>query len=159
LFAAACLLSNFFQRRRALEFFRSASVPLQVYALSLLATYLLPDVIRLPSYSGLVSLITTRLTLLSAVVGCCLLGTLEPRRWHLAGFSVIAAAFFALTFQQPAVLNRTEAQAEKLVGTLPAGTRVLATIVPRPESRIYFVDHMVDRACIGHCFAYANYEP
>jgi len=27
-----------------------------------------------------------------------------------------------------------------------------------PGSRIAFVGHAVERACIGHCFSYANYE-
>jgi len=87
------------------------------------------------------------------------LATIEPRRWHAAGFAVIAAAFFFLTYRETQTLDRMEQSAEGLVSGLPQGARVLVTIRSRPASRIYFIDHLVDRACIGHCFAYGNYEP
>jgi len=35
---------------------------------------------------------------------------------------------------------------------------VLATVVAPEDSRLKFVHHTVDRACIGHCFSYENYE-
>ena len=34
----------------------------------------------------------------------------------------------------------------------------MATIEPPWESRI-LIQHMIDRACIGYCFSYGNYEP
>jgi hypothetical protein len=37
---------------------------------------------------------------------------------------------------------------------------VVETIkLPPGSSRLGFVNHIVDRACIGKCYAYANYEP
>jgi hypothetical protein len=51
-----------------------------------------------------------------------------------------------------------ETQAERLVHTLPRNSRVMATIEPPWESRI-LIQHMIDRACIGYCFSYGNYEP
>jgi hypothetical protein len=56
-------------------------------------------------------------------------------------------------------LNRLEANAEKLVADLSPGTRVIVTIRAPADSRIAFVGHAVERACVGHCFSYANYEP
>ena len=44
----------------------------------------------------------------------------------------------------------------QLVRQLPPEQRVLA-LVSLPRARIQSA-HMVDRACIGHCFSYANYE-
>ncbi|HVS75061.1 MAG TPA: hypothetical protein VHE23_06510 [Candidatus Acidoferrales bacterium] len=158
-FGAACFLWDAVRRRREPGYFRRAGVLLQLYGAGLLAVFLLPDAVFLPSYSAPVGLIVQRLTLIPAVVGCCLLGTMAPRRWHAAGFSVIAAAFFFLTYRETRVLNHMEEQAARLLENVPAETRVLETIVARPESRIYFIDHMVDRECIGHCFAYGNYEP
>jgi hypothetical protein len=35
---------------------------------------------------------------------------------------------------------------------------VVETIDPPAGSRVLFIDHMVDRACIGKCFAFGNYE-
>jgi len=55
-------------------------------------------------------------------------------------------------------LNRMEANAEKLVSNLPL-TRVIVTVRSPVDSRISFIGHSVERACIGHCFSYANYEP
>src|SRR3984885_1265673 len=37
--------------------------------------------------------------------------------------------------------------------------RVTETIAAPRDSRILFINHMVDRACIGRCFTYSNYEP
>jgi len=159
IFGSVCFIADLIERRSTPGLFRRAGVPLQVYAMTLLAAYLLPDAIQLGAYGGSLSLITPRLTLFSAVAGCGVLATVKTRHWHLAGFCVIAAGFFVLTFQQTAQLSRLEEQALQLVSKLPSRTRVMATIVPRPESRIYFVDHVVDRACIERCFAYANYEP
>src|SRR5262249_54923866 len=67
--------------------------------------------------------------------------------------------FFFLLYRDTAVLNDMERQAEALVRNLPYGRRVLTTIGPEPDSRILFINHIVDRACIGRCFSYANYEP
>ncbi|MBV8570245.1 MAG: hypothetical protein JO319_06515, partial [Acidobacteriaceae bacterium] len=56
-------------------------------------------------------------------------------------------------------LNTIEMQAEQMLHALPYGSRVVVTMGPPPGSRIWFIEHMVDRACIGHCFMYSNYEP
>jgi hypothetical protein len=36
---------------------------------------------------------------------------------------------------------------------------VIVTARAPADSRIAFIGHAVERACIGHCFSYANYEP
>jgi hypothetical protein len=41
---------------------------------------------------------------------------------------------------------------------LPYGTRVIPRLEALPDSRIEFVEHLVDRVCVGHCFSYTNYE-
>jgi hypothetical protein len=51
-----------------------------------------------------------------------------------------------------------EDQADRLVKVLPQGTRVIQTIFMPVGARVG-MNHIVDRACIGKCFAYANYEP
>jgi hypothetical protein len=158
-FGAVCFALDAVRRRRDPGYFRRAGLALQLYVIAQLAVFLMPDTLFLPMYTAPFGWIVERLTLISAVVGCALLVTMEPRRWHAAGFAVIAAAFFFLTYRETQTLGRMEESAERLVGALPQGARVLVTILPRPASRIYFIDHMVDRACIGHCFAYGNYEP
>lgn len=87
------------------------------------------------------------------------MGCLKPRKWHLAGFGTCAIVFFVFLYQDTARLNRMETEVEQLVKPLPYGTRVLSTIWAPLDSRISFVGHFVDRACIAHCFSYENYEP
>ena len=67
--------------------------------------------------------------------------------------------FFLWVYHDTAVLNDIERQAETLVRTLPYGRRVLETVQAPRDWRVMFINHLVDRACIGRCFTYANYEP
>jgi EpsG family len=150
---------DFYQRRRETSPWKPFELPLELYLVTFCATALLPENLRPSIYGGWIGLLGSRLTTISAILGLCFLGCLKPRRWHLAAFSVCAAVFFAFLHQDTGWLNRLEANAEKLVEDLPAGTRVVATIDAPPDSRITFIGHAVDRACITHCFSYANYEP
>jgi len=136
--------------------FGGFAIPLQLYIIALFAVPLLPRGVHFSEVP--IALLTDRLTTVSAVLICCLLGAMRPRRWHLAATAAIAIVFFAFVHRDTSTLNRMEAQAERLVGTLPANARVMATIEPPTESRI-LIQHMIDRACIGHCFSYGNYEP
>ena len=83
---------------------------------------------------------------------------MRPSKWHLAASLAIAAVFFSFVYQDTAAANRMEQQAEQLVKALPPDQRVMATILPLDDSRI-MIQHSADRACIGHCFSYGNYEP
>ena len=82
----------------------------------------------------------------------------QTEKMALWGFGVGAIVFFSFLYQDTGWINRLEANAEQLVSNLPPGTRVIATVGAPPGSRISFVGHAVERACIGHCFSYANYE-
>ncbi len=84
---------------------------------------------------------------------------MKPRKWQLAGFAFLALAFFIFLRDDAVYLNQTEANAEALLSRLPYGTRVIPTLSSPPDSRIEFVGHLADRACIGHCFSFLNYEP
>ncbi|MGH9712558.1 MAG: hypothetical protein ACRD5M_04575 [Candidatus Acidiferrales bacterium] len=157
IFIPATILWEVIQRRRESGFWSSYAVLFQLYVLVELGVVLLPDGIRFPGAPASLALITERLTSISAVLLCCLMGVMSPRKWHLAGLSAIAAVFFWLLYQDTAVLNHMEAQVERLVATLPPNQRVLGTIKPQLGSRV-LIQHMLDRACIGHCFSYGNYE-
>jgi hypothetical protein len=84
---------------------------------------------------------------------------MRPRKWQTAGFAVIATVFFVFLYQDTAKLNRMESEIERLVATLPKGERVTATIWAPSDSRLPFIVHMMDRACVGRCFSFQNYEP
>jgi hypothetical protein len=134
------------------------SIPVQLYVLLLISVVLLPDGIRLLPEAPALALLSERLTSVSAALFCCVLGVMRPRKWHLVGFATIAVTFFTFLYQDTGTIDKIEEQAERLERTLPPNQRVLATIKPLPGSRI-LIQHIADRACIGYCFSYGNYEP
>ena len=134
-------------------------MPFELYAVTFCATALLPENLRPSVNAGWIGVLGSRLTTISAILGLCILASLKPRKWHLAGFGLAAVSFFAFLYQDTGWLNQLEVNAEKLVENLPAGTRLIVTARGSADSRIAFVGHTIERACIGHCFSYANYEP
>lgn len=144
-------------RRKERGWWKSYSIPAQLYILAELAVLLFPRGVHFPMHVA-IALITDRLTTISAVLGCCILGAMRPRKWHLAASLAIAAVFFSFLYKDTGTIDKMEMQVERLVRTLPRGQRVMATILPLTSSRI-FAQHIVDRACIGYCFDYGNYEP
>lgn len=157
-FVFAAILADIIRRRGEPGLWDAYRIPLELYLIVELAVILLPDGIRFPNHPTAMALLIERLTSVSAVLLCCLLGAMQPRRWHLMAGAAIATVFFAFLYQDTARLNRLETQAERLVRTLPPNQRILATIKPPPGSRV-LIQHMIDRACIGQCFSYGNYEP
>jgi hypothetical protein len=159
LFGVICVVVHLYARRNEVSSWKPFELPVELYVVTFCATTLLPENLRPFARGGWIGLLGSRLTTISAILGLCILGYLKPRKWHLAGFGVCAFVFFAFLYQDTGWLNRLEANAESLVGNLPAGTRVIVTARAPADSRIAFIGHAVERACIGHCFSYANYEP
>jgi hypothetical protein len=152
-----CFLTSWREGKGTPERWRFRT-PLELWAVLLCTAALIPELIQLPLYPGPVGFPVSRLTSITAVMALCVLGYVRPRIWHLGGFSILALAFFALLYRDTGTLNEMEQQAEDLVRTMPYGGRVTETIAAPANSRVYFISHMVDRACIGHCFTYSNYE-
>jgi len=159
LVGVVCFVIDRVERRRERELWSSLRLPLELYCVVVFATYMLPDVLRVPLYSGWVGALALRLTTVSAALGLCVLAFMRPRKWTAIGFGIIALVFLAFLYQDAATLNRMEAQVEQLVATLPKGERVTASIWAPSDSRVPYIRHMVDRACIGKCFSFENYEP
>jgi len=132
--------------------------PLELWTILLVAASLVPAAIWLPEYNNAISAISSRITTLTALLGLCVLGAVPPRRWIFGGLSCLALIFFALQYQDTAKLNRMEREVGTLVASIPYGSKVSYTIDLGDFSRINS-SHLVDRACIGRCFAYSNYEP
>ena len=128
-------------------------------AISFLVTSLLPENIDFNQGGGWLGLLVSRLTIITAIFTLCFLGSLSPQKWHLAALAPCALVFFIFIYQDTALVARLEANAEKLTRTLPFGTRVLKTVAAPADWRALFIYHSIDRACIGHCFAFSNYEP
>jgi hypothetical protein len=160
LFGVACFVADRLRRERAQESWSAMRLPLELHWVVVFAIYVLPDVLRIPLYSGWVGSLALRLTTVAAVMGLCVLALMQPRKWHTAGFAIIAVAFFAFLYEDTATLNHMEAQIERLIDqSVPVGGRVTATIWAPPDSRLPYVVHMIDRACVGKCFSFQNYEP
>jgi hypothetical protein len=133
-------------------------IPVQLYVVAQVAVFALPSVVFLPRYPAPIALLVERLSLVSAILACAVLAAMRLRPLHGVAIAAIATVFFGLVHRDTAMLNRMEEQAERLVRTLPPGQRVLGAITAEPGSRIW-IHHLVARACVGHCFAYGNYEP
>ncbi len=156
-FAASVIVFGFADERGDSLRWERYAVPVQLYVILMAAVLLLPEGVRLENQAPALALLTERLTSVSAAALCCVLATARPRRWHLLASLGIAAVFFTFLYRDTGRANRMEAQLERLVRTIPKNQRVLGTITPFPDSRI-LIQHMLDRACIGYCFSYGNYE-
>jgi hypothetical protein len=157
LFAAVAMAVDRFGSPSDAKRWERFAIPLQLYLVLIAAALLLPEGIRFRSQSPALALLTERLTSVSAAVLCCLLAGAKPRKWPIVPLTAIAAVFFVFVYQDTGRANRMEAQLEGLVRTIPPDQRVMGTITPFPGSRI-LIQHMLDRACIGYCFSYGNYE-
>jgi len=153
----ATLVHEAVKRRQDQGFRETALVLVQLYLVLQCLVLVLPYGILLPEFRAPLSFLPHRLTTLSAVLICALLGLVRPRKWHLAVFTVAAVPFFALLYRDTGIINNMEAQSERLIATLPPGQRVLFTIKDRGMR--LFIAHFADRSCIEHCFSYGNYEP
>ena len=158
-FGVVCVGVDLFAGKGERESWKRFVLSFEWYVVSFCATSLVPENLRPSPDAGWIGLLGSRLTTVSAIFGLCFLGLLKPRKWQLAGFGACALVFFTFLYQDTGWLNRLEANGEKLVSGLTPGSRVIVTLDAPPASRIQFIHHAVERACIGHCFSYANYEP
>ena len=159
LFILASLTFDVDARKRLSHFWHDYLLPAQLFALVLLAAALLPTDIRLPQYAAPLEFLTERLTSVSAILACCLLATVKPRKWHFAGAALIAALFFFFLYRDTAVISGMEDQVARIVRTIPPSQRVIANISWHDQGSRVGRQHIVDRACIEWCFSYGNYEP
>jgi hypothetical protein len=146
------------QQERASLWWSDRRMFLELYAVSFCATALLPENLQTSPASGWIGLLVSRLSLMTAILALCLLGSLRPQKWHLAASAGCALVFFAFVRQDTGFVDRLERNAESLTHPLPFGTRLLKSVYAPPDWRTPFIYHSVERACIGHCFAYSNYE-
>ncbi len=156
--SAAIAGLGIFAESGRVEFWSKICVPVELCLLAVFATALLWGAISISSYSMSLTFLSQRVSSITAVLLLCFLGCIQPRPWHLAALLACAVIFFSFLYGDTGTINRMEARAEILLQGVPAGSRVIATIWPFPGWRVG-VDHIFERACIGRCFAYSNYEP
>jgi hypothetical protein len=157
LFVLVALATELRRRAKDPEFRQPGSVLLQLYLVLQALVLVVPSGVVLPGYKAPITFLPHRLTTLSAVLICALVGLIRPRRWHFVAYAAAAAMFFSLLYRDTGIVNDMEKQSDTLVANLPVGRRVLFTIANR-GLRLN-IGHFVDRSCIEHCFSYGNYEP
>jgi len=160
-FAWFCLLVDVIRRHRRSRWWYPFVLPAELCALTFLGAGLLPSGIDGHIFQRMgfpsIGFLTERLTSVTGILICCLLGAIKPHKWHLIGFGIIAAIFFMFLYSDTTAMNRVEAQLESRISEIPPGSRVVAAILTSPNR--VTTEHIVDRACIGRCFSYGNYEP
>ena len=154
--ALAAIYDWIFRSQRPSAILRLA---VELYLLAVIATLCLPENFRVGLYAGWIGLLVSRLTLVTAIFGLLVLAALRIPRWSAHGGTLCAAIFFSFLYQDTGKLDRMEATARATVQKLPSGTRIVAVANAPEDWRIQFIYHSIERACIGHCFSFANYEP
>ena len=133
------------------------TVPFQLWLLNAAAVTLLPDRVMFPQFGLPFGYIAQRLSLAAAVLMCAMLAPVPIGRIQKAGLTLIAVSFFGLLYLDDKRLNKLEDRVVLSVHQLPPEQRVISSI---SRERLGLISqHILDRACIGHCFSYANYEP
>jgi hypothetical protein len=135
-----------------------SSLPFQLCVLSAAAVFILPTAVLIPGFHHALVYIAERMSLGVGICVCALLGMAQPRALQRYGLMAVALLFFTFLFRDERALNGFEDRMDGVVAQLPAGRRVVSPIID-PATRVNALAHMIDRACVGRCYSYANYEP
>src|SRR5262249_11621289 len=74
------------------------------------------------------------------------------------GGAGVAVLFSGMLSRDEWRLNQFKDQTDAGVARIPPMQRVILGI-EQADLRVNALAHMIDRACIGRCYSYANYEP
>jgi len=130
----------------------------QRWLLAAAAVVMVPSVIMFPQYALPLSFVSSRLSLAAGVLLLAMLVEVQLKRHEKAVLILSALVFFSFVFRDAQGLNRMEDQLDRVVAQLPRNSRVIGLLSVPSKNRTPLL-HAVDRACIGHCFSYASYEP
>jgi hypothetical protein len=129
----------------------------QVWLMHLAAFLFLPSAIQFPQYLYALSYIPQRASLFIGLLMCAIVAEVSARRVGVLS-AMLAVLYFVFVFTDSRAHNLVERRVSQLVAKLRPGQRVVA-VLTEPGSPVQSLLHVVDRACIGHCFSYGNYEP
>ena len=153
---AITLIARHLTRKSAGRIFGDRST--QLVALTIVAEFALPGTVTVAGYLTPVEFVRLRFEVFLALAMLAYVSSTRPgRAFHLIA-AVIAANFFFWFYAESRHSELIERSVADVVRQTPRGARVLAIL----KTRMGLIDpigHVVDRACIGHCFSYANYEP
>jgi len=135
-----------------------SAIPFQLWLLNAAAVVLIPDMLRLPGFDRPFGYITDRLSFAAALMMCAVIAAAPTTRLIRVALTLVAMLFFGLLYLDNRELNQMEDRLDAVVAGLPPGRRVVSSLPSQSLGSLCF-QHDLDRACIGHCFSYANYEP
>jgi hypothetical protein len=135
-----------------------SGLPFQIGVLSAAGVLIVPTRLQIPGYNHALVYIAERMSLAVGICLCALLAAAPMRAYHRYAMGVVALLFFGFLYRDEGALNAFEDRMTRLVSQLPPGQRVVSAIND-PTLRISALTHMIDRACLGRCYSYANYEP
>jgi len=135
-----------------------SGLPFQIVVLTAAGVFIVPTRLQIPGYNHALVYIAERMSLAVGICLCALLAAGPMRAHHRYAMAVVALLFFGFLYRDEGALNAFEDRMTRLVSQLPPGQRVVSAIND-PTLRISALTHMIDRACLGRCYSYANYEP
>jgi hypothetical protein len=122
------------------------------------AVVLIPDAILFPHFGRPLSFIAQRLSLGAGLMMIATVAQVSATRVAKVALTSTMLLFFAFLFTDEWQLNHREDQLDVALRALPPNQRVIA-FLPDQSLRSLCFHHDLDRACIGRCFSFANYEP
>lgn len=132
---------------------------LQLFLLTAAGVVLIPSRIDFPQYGHALVYVADRMSLAAGVLLYGVLAEARVRRGEILALAAVAAVFFGFLYADAASANWQEDQVQALVERgVPRGARAVF-LAPAEKSRFNPLTHVMDRACVGRCFSYANYEP
>jgi hypothetical protein len=129
-----------------------------MYVLTCAAVFLMPIAFIPPGETQRFGFLADRLSLMAAALACSVIAPLPVGRRTWSVVALLCVCFFSFVYTDERELDRMESKTESLIATIPLGQRV-AALLYYPRSRYEANPHALDRACIGHCWSYGNYEP
>jgi len=130
----------------------------QMAALAAAALILLPTSLDWPGTQHSLNFIDWRLAPWLTLFLLAWLARLARARTSLAAGLTAASLYFTLLVSDWRLLGRMERAFHEAAASVPARSRVVSAVSMLPLG-INPLLHMIDRACIGRCFSYGNYEP
>lgn len=134
------------------------TIPMQLWLLNAAVVVLIPDSVMFPHYGRPVGFISARLSLMAGLMLCALLAAAPLPRPAITALVAVAIICGGLVYVDNRNLNAMEDRIDAAVSRLPPKARVISSLLSKSLGSLC-LQHDLDRACIGHCYSYANYEP
>ena len=118
----------------------------------------IPSQIQFPGYPAPFSLFCERMSLIQGVLVCGLLARAPLNALALVPGLLLGASYFYQLYREDGLLAQFQDQVTAVTASF-SGRPKAVTGLCIPDRRINYGSHLVDRACVGNCYSYGNYEP